>query len=275
MAVQLIQSGTIGKIKAVHCCCQKSWGDSNPKPDRTDPVPQGLDWDVWLGVCATRPFIGDGYYHPANWRKRLDFGTGTFGDMGCHLLDPIHSALQLTAPTSVRSEGPAPNPWNWPVSSIIHYTFPGTQFTAGDTVPVSWYDGASRPPAEVLSLLEGEEMPGTGSLWIGTEGVMLLPHISWPQFYPQAKFEDFQLPEVESFDHWGQFVDACLGEGRTSAPFSYSGPLTESVLLGGVAVRFPETTLGWNSKHMNFDLSEANAFIRRKYRKGWEVKGLS
>ncbi len=81
---RLVQDGVIGKVKEVHSWCPKSWGDSSPKPDRVDPVPAGLDWDLWLGVVAERPFIGEDYYHPAHWRKRLDFGTGTFGDMGCH-----------------------------------------------------------------------------------------------------------------------------------------------------------------------------------------------
>ena len=104
--------GAIGKVKEVHSWSGKRWGDTAPRPDRKDPVPAGFDWDVWLGVAAERPFIA-GYYHPGNWRKRLDFGTGTFGDMGCHILDPVFTALALTAPTSVRSEGGAPNEHNW------------------------------------------------------------------------------------------------------------------------------------------------------------------
>src|SRR4051812_30828671 len=104
-AVRLVQEGKIGKVKEVHTWSNKAWGDKGAMPDKTDPVPEGLNWDLWLGVCAERPFIGNGWYHPGNWRKRIDFGTGTFGDMGCHIYDPVYKALALTAPISVRSEG--------------------------------------------------------------------------------------------------------------------------------------------------------------------------
>ena len=95
--VATIQQGAIGKVSEVHSWSGKKWGDRSPRPDRADPVPAGLDWDFWLGVAAERPFL-KGYYHPGNWRKRLDFGTGTFGDMGCHILDPVFTALALAAP---------------------------------------------------------------------------------------------------------------------------------------------------------------------------------
>ena len=116
---------------------RKRWGDPSPRPDVSDPVPTGFDWDLWLGVCAERPFIGKEYYHPVNWRKRLDFGTGTLGDMGCHIFDPVFSALELGAPISVRSEGAAPNQWNWPLDSRIQYLFPGTAYTAEKTLPLT------------------------------------------------------------------------------------------------------------------------------------------
>ena len=143
IAVKLIQGGAIGKVKEVHLWSSKYWGDSEPRPDRSDPVPPTLNWDSWLGVAGTRPFLGDGYYHPRNWRKRLDFGTGTFGDMGCHIYDPVYEALALGAPLSVRSEGPPPSRWNWAIDAVIQYDFPGTQYTEGKTIPVTWYDGRS------------------------------------------------------------------------------------------------------------------------------------
>ena len=275
MATVLIQAGTIGKIKEVHSWCPKSWGDPTPLPKETDPIPKGFDWDLWLGVCATRPFIGNAYYHPANWRKRLDFGTGTFGDMGCHLFDPVFTSLGLTAPLSVRSEGVAPNQWNWALDSHIEYVFPGTNYTAGPTVNLTWYDGASKPPAEVLALLEGDERPETGSIFVGTDGTLVLPHWSRPLLYPDKRFKDFKYPEVEGGDHWGEFIAACQGEARTAASFSYAGPLTEAVLLGGVASHFPKTTLHWNSAKLEFDSMAANRLVARPYRDGWSVRGLS
>ncbi len=275
LAKLLIRGGAIGRVKEVHSWCPKSWGDPDPRPDRSDPVPPGMAWDLWLGTAPSRPFLGDAYYHPANWRKRLDFGTGTFGDMGCHILDPVFDALDLTSPISVRSEGPAPNQWNWAIDSRIHYVFPRTFYTADATLNVTWYDGAQKLPADVLAILEGDEQPNTGSIFIGTQGTLVLPHVARPLLYPDKKFKDFKYPQAESGDHWGEFLEACQGETRTSAGFGYSGPLTESVLLGGVASRFPNTTLKWNAGKLEFDVREANQFVRRDYRSGWNVKGLS
>lgn len=275
MVSRIVQSGAIGKIKEVHSWCPKSWGDATALPATTDPVPQGFDWDLWLGVCAPRPFIGNGYYHPATWRKRLDFGTGTFGDMGCHIFDPVFDSIGLSAPISVRSEGVAPNQWNWATDSLIHYVFPGTNRTADKTLNVTWYDGTSRPPAEIIALLEGDELPAIGSIFVGTEGVMVLPHVARPLLYPDKKFKDFKYPEIASGDHYGEFVEACRGNGKTLASFDYAGPLTEAVLLGGVASRFPKTTLNWNAAKLKFEQAEANHFIRREYRRGWTVKALS
>ncbi len=273
-AVALVQSGAIGKIKEVHSWSEKKWGDMNPMPDRSDPIPGTLDWDLWLGVCATRPYLKD-YYHPVNWRKRIDFGTATFGDMGCHIFDPVFGSLQLTAPISVRSEGPAPSQHNWAINTVIRYVFPGTPYTEGKTVPVSWYDGDERPSAEIQALVGPKPVPGQGSIFIGTKGVLLLPHVAPPVLFPEEQYKDFAVPREESVNHYDQFVDAVLGNGRTSAPFSYSGPLTESVLLGPIATRFPKTTLEWNAAKLKFNNSpEASHYVRRKYRQGWKVKGL-
>jgi predicted dehydrogenase len=296
-AVALVQGGAIGKVKEVHTWSSKKWGDSGRPPQRTDTPPKDLNWDLWLGVAADRPFVGDGYYHPGNWRKRLDFGTGTFGDMGCHIFDPVFAALALTAPISVRSEGPAPDQWNWAVNARIRYVFPRTPFTAGDTVPVTWYDGDERPPAEIRALIAaprggevtsvddtgkarkrkaGGDDDSQGSIIIGTAGVLHVPHIGAPRLFPQDKFPGFKLPDAEQGHHWTLWTDACLnGTKAPSANFDYSGPLTESVLLGSVAVRFPQATLQWNSAALRFENeTAANAHVRRAYRKGWEIAGV-
>ena len=282
LATRVIQDGVIGKVKEVHTWSNKKWGDMEPRPDRQDPVPKDFNWDFWLGVCATRPFIGGGYYHPANWRKRLDFGTGTFGDMGCHIYDPVFDSLSLTAPISLRSEGPTPNQWNWAINAEIHYVFPGTKYTADKTVKVTWYDGDARPPQDVQALLGQDEngkprgIPGQGSIFIGTGGIMLLPHIAKPQLFPQAQFRDFVMPKVRTANHWTNWLEACRGGEKAWANFDYAGPLTEAVLLGSVATRFPKTTLQWDAPALKFtNVAEANHYVRRTYRQGWEVKGLS
>jgi predicted dehydrogenase len=283
MAVRIVQDGVIGKVKEVHTWSSKKWGDNGAMPDRVDPVPDGFNWDHWVGVCAARPYIGEGWYHPGNWRKRLDFGTGTFGDMGCHIYDPVFKALALTAPVSVRSEGPAPNGHSWATDAVIHYVFPGTKFTEGKTVNVTWYDGDQRPPQDVQELIKPTRynpergwVPEQGSIVIGTEGVMVIPHVDRPKLFPEAKYADFKRPDVERINHWHHFVDGILNEQKPWANFDYSGPLTEAVLLGSVATRFPNTTLEWNARRMRFTNEKtANQYVRREYRKGWEVKGLS
>lgn len=275
LAALLVQAGAIGRIKEVHSWVGSCWGDTTPRPEVSDPVPDGFDWDLWLGVCAERPFIGKDYYHPATWRRRLDFGTGTLGDMACHIFDPVFNAIGLTAPISVRSEGSPPNQWNWPVDAEVHYVFPGTGYTADRTLPVTWYDCSRRPPPAIAALLEGDELPGAGSIFVGTQGVLVLPHVARPLLYPDKKFKDLKFPEVVEENHWGRFVEACLGGARTTAGFDYSGPLAETVLLGTVALRFPKTTLHWDPDALAFTEGEANQFIRRQYRSGWAVNGLS
>jgi predicted dehydrogenase len=270
----VIQSGAIGKIQEVHAWSGKKWGDTDPVPDRTDPLPPTLDWNQWLGVAPVHKFLA-GYYHPSEWRKRVDFGTATFGDMGCHIYDPPFTALQLTVPLSVRSEGPAPNQFNWALNSVIHYVFPGTPFTEGKQVAVTWYDGDERPPEAVAALAGARRLPLEGSIFIGTEGVMLLPHTAYPILLPEDKYKGYNITRLPADDHYFQFVDAVLGKAKTSASFDYSGPLTEAVLLGPVATRFPKTTLQWNAAKLKFTNSpEATRYVRRTYREGWKVPGL-
>jgi predicted dehydrogenase len=273
LVVKLIHDGAIGKVKEVHSWSGKSWGDTAPKPTRSDPVPPGLDWDLWLGVAAERPFIGNGYYHRSNWRKRLDFGTGTFGDMGCHILDPVFGALGVGNPLSIRSELPGPNDYNWSLDVEVKYVFPGTKFTT-DPVSLTWYNGKVRPPMEIREQVGGE-VSDQGSIYIGEKGVLYSPYIGPPVLLPADKYAGFRLPAVSGDDHYLQFVEAVRGNGKTSAPFSYSGPLTEMVLLGCLATRFEKQDLKWDSKALKFTNNDAaNAFVRKTYRKGFEVEGL-
>ena len=273
VAVKVIQSGAIGKVKEVHTWSEKKWGDTDRLPMTADAVPAGFNWDHWLAVAGTRPYVKDAY-HPSNWRKRLDFGTATFGDMGCHILDPVFSSLGLGSPLSVRSEGEAPNGESWAINTLIRYVFPGTAYTAQKTVPVTWYDGDRVPPDEVQALLGELKFPGQGSIFIGEKGQMLLPHVELPILLPVRDFTGYALPEAEKSDHYFEFVEAVLGNGKTSTSFDYSGPLTESVLLGPLATRFPNATLQWNGAQAKFSQAAANEFLRRKYRAGWSVSGL-
>ncbi len=274
LVVKLIRDGAIGKVKEVHSWSGKSWGDTAAKPEKKDPVPANLNWDLWLGVASERPFIA-GYYHPGNWRKRLDFGTGTFGDMGCHILDPVFDSLGVGNPSLVRSELPGPNEYNWSLDVQVKYVFPGSKYTT-DEVSLTWYNGNSRPPKEVVEKIGKLKLDGQGSIVIGTEGVLYSQYDSGNQpILIGDKFADFKMPDVKGDDHYLQYVEAVRGNGTTSAPFAYAGPLTEMVLLGCLATRFPKTDLKWDTKALKFTNNDkANAFVKREYRKGHEVEGL-
>ena len=276
----MIRAGAIGKITEVHTLCEKSWGADGLLPAVTSPVPATLDWDQWIGVGEVRPFQ-EGVYHPGEWRRRVGFGTGTLGDMGCHIFSPPFRALGLTAPISVTAHGPGPTKDNWATKARVHYVYPGSSLTAGNTVDLWWYDGGERPPDQVLARV-GDRLPETGSVAIGTEGALVLPHIGDPFLLPVDKFSAYELPSIEPRDHYFEFLDAVAvaasGRGstpQTSAHFGYAGPLTESVLLGNIAAWYPGDTLEWDARGMKVEgRKEASQYLRRKYREGWPTKGL-
>lgn len=279
LAVKLIQDGTIGKVKRVHLWSNKVHGGTAKRPDRTDPVPAGFDWDAWIGVAPMRPYA-EGEYHPKLWRRWVDFGTGNLGDMGCHIFSPVVAALELGTPTSLLSEGDGPGAGGgeqWGVASIIHRTFAPTKHTVNEPIQVTWYDGDAEKSPEIQQALGDFKVPGQGSLMIGTEGVMLLPHIGGPRLFPQDQFKGFDYPDLPPDHHWQQFVDVCLGSRKaTLANFDFAGPLTETVLLGNIAARFHGQKLDWDAAGMKFtNHSEANQYVRREYRTGWQIPGLA
>ena len=270
----LVRSGIVGKIREVHTFSNKSWGDDKPLPDAVDPVPAAFDWDDWLGVSAARPFKR-GAYHPGEWRRRVGFGTGTLGDMGCHIYSPPYRALKLTSPVSVTAYGPSPTEENWATKARVKVTYPGTEYTAGSTVDVWWYDGGELPPDAIREPV-GARFPQQGSVVVGTDGLLVLPHGSAEPFVlPDSKMTALPQVDLPERDHYREFVDVVLAGGKEacSASFDYAGPLTESVLIGNVAAHFPGETLEFNAKALSFPRKhEANKFLTRAYRDGWHMK---
>jgi predicted dehydrogenase len=279
MATMLIQGGAIGKIKEVHAWSDRpGWPQGGSRPDRSDPVPKDLDWDLWLGVAPERPFAA-GVYVPFKWRGFLDFGCGALGDMGCHIIDPPFAALALTSPISVTADGPGCTAEMFPTWETIHYEFPGTKYTSGKSVMLHWYDGkrpdANRPAESLVPLGKDQHLPDNGSIFIGESGSMLLPHIGGPQLLPREKFITYERPKLKGRDHYVQWVNACMGKDKASAGFDFAGPLTETVLLGVLAARYPGKRLEWDAANLRVtNLAEANEHVRVAYRKGWEVEGL-
>lgn len=275
-AVRILREGAIGKIKEWHSWCKAKYSSPGmTRPAGEDPVPPHLNWDLWIGVAPTRPYK-EGVYHPGRWRTWQDFGCGAMGDFACHILDPVFTALDIGAPLTIRGEAPERNEEVWPYWGIVHYEFPGTKLTAGKTIKATWYDSGKTPWRDVAPLPDDKSLPEDGSIIIGEDGVMVLPHCDEAQLLPVERFRNYSIPKVDHGNHFGEWVDACLGNGTASANFDYSGPLTEAVLLGTVAVRLPGKTLEWDAANLKVtNVPEANELLRRPYREGWAVEGLS
>jgi len=264
-AVALIQSGIIGKVHTVRAWSNKNWGFDGPPPTGSDPVPETLDWNLWLGTAPERPYK-DKLYHPVEWRKILDFGCGTLGDMGVHIFDTPYTALDLDVPATVMTSCREPNGYSHPEKNIVTYEFPGTRFTT-ETLKWVWYDGADGPGNHKdLELPDGQSLPRQGAMFAGETGRLLVPHWDWPKKIVNGAFEPVTYPDLEEKDHYHQFIDACLGKDECSAPFSYAARLTEAILLGVVANRFPERTLHWNNAASTFSEAEANELLDSPYR---------
>lgn len=267
----------IGRIVAVHSMCPKSWGAMEPIGAPSDP-PATLDWDQWCGVGKKTPYV-KGEYHPGQWRKRIGYGTGTLGDMACHIVHPWVKGLDAPAPTSVKSVGPVPiDNISWPLGGRIEYKMSGNDFTGGD-FEFTWYDGVNKPGDDVAELVGGwENVPKMGSLIIGTEGVITANHGGdpFPKIYRDKKRTDEKVETPASANHHGEWIDAVMGNNKeTVCDWAYAGPMTETVLLGTVAMLNPGEELKWNSEKLKFTNSKkANRMVRDPYRKGWEVKGL-
>lgn len=276
--VKLIQSGALGKIRQAHAWSNRPiWPQGIERPASGATPPADLAWDLWLGVAPERPFVPN-VYHPFKWRGWHDFGTGALGDMGCHIIDPVYWALELDAPASIRCEGPAPMKETFPEWERIHYEFPGTRFTAGDAITMTWHDGKRKPDPAECGLPSDTKLPDNGCLFVGEKGVAVTPHGSsaLPKLFPEKDFADFEIEIVGARDHYEQWIDAIEGEGETTSHFGYAGPLCETVLLGCVASRVPGEALAWDSKALRLSNSSlAGQLLHQEYRAGWEVEGLS
>jgi predicted dehydrogenase len=247
----------------------------------TPPVPATLDWDVWLGPAQVRP------YHPAyvpfSWRGFWDFGTGAIGDMGIHNLDTAYWGLELTAPTSVEVKDCSPGftdpamKETAPLWSIMELQFPAR----GKKPPVKmmWYDGGKLPPAELLAGVKNIS-PDGGSIVVGSNGTLVTRTWHGGQseadrfvLLPKSQFEGFKPPQIltRPVSHHQEWVEACLGRGKPLSNFPYAAVLTESLLLGNVALRVGKK-IEWDHARMKAkNCPEAEQFIRPTFRSGWSL----
>ncbi|MCY2993607.1 MAG: Gfo/Idh/MocA family oxidoreductase [Planctomycetota bacterium] len=290
LVCEWIWSGAIGAVQEVHAWTNRPvWpqGIEVERPKDTPPVPSTLDWDLWLGPAPSRP------YHPAylpqSWRAWWDFGTGSLGDLGCHILDPVFWAMKLQYPVSVEAnistywggfwQKTEPKNEMYPRSTIARYKFPARgEMPALD---LTWWDGGLMP-ARPAELEEGRQMGDSdgGVLFVGDKGKLLCGcYGKGPRLIPEAKMKEFQRPPQtleripNGMDgHEQDWVRACKGGPPASCNFDYSGPLSEMVLMGNLAVRFPDRRLLWNGEKQEISNdAAANAYVRRKYREGWTL----
>jgi len=281
--VELIQSGAIGTVTEVYNWCNKGWSNGRFGPEK--PKPANLDWEVWLGPAKNRPYFevrvphdnakeGVEPIHPFYWRRFWEYGSGTFGDMACHVMDLPFWALGLTYPTRVEAKGPPVHADGAPAWCMADYEF----VREGKPLPFHWSDGGKHHDLVAKTLgHNGKPLStwGLGVLFVGEKG-MLAADYGHNELLPQKQFADFQPPKASiprSIGHWQEFATACKTGGPTTCNFQYSGMLTETVLLGVVAYRISQK-LEWDAKSLKAtNCPEADAFIRKDYRSGWELTG--
>ncbi len=275
-----IWDGAIGPVREVHAWSDRPthngrlfWAQGVDRPKDTPPVPDGLDWDLWLGPAPYRP------YHPAYvpfaWRGWWDFGSGGLGDMGIHNLAPVFSALKLGAPTSVDSSSTLFNNETLPLACTVHYEFPARGQMPG--VRLHWYDGGMIP-ARPVELDAGRELSREdGVIFVGDKGKMYVE--GWggnsPRLIPEQRMRDYKRPArtlPRSVGHHREWIEGCKKGTATRSNFDFAGVLTEAVLLGTVSVRMGGARLLWDSENMKVtNLAEANDYLHYRYREGWTL----
>lgn len=264
-----IADGAIGRVREVHNWTSRPlWPQGMPRPAESMPVPPGLDWDLWLGPAEARPFHKA--YLPFVWRGWLDFGCGSFGDMGCYSFAGIFKILGLRPPLAVEASSSPVSADAYPMSSMVHMDFPGD-------IRLSWYDGGLTP-RQPKGLLPRERAlfrhRGEGVLYVGDKGILLAGfNGDNPRIYPESKTyvappqpaaNRRQTDRDRAVDQW---VKACLGGPTPVADFISQGPVTESFLLGCLAQRLPGERLEWDSTAMRVSNHQAaNRWVDPPYR---------
>ncbi len=303
-AQEWIDAGVIGKVHRVDCWTNRPvWPQGFKHITEGEPIPETLDWDLWLGPAAMRPYNSN--YLPFKWRGFWDFGTGAMGDMGCHIMETPFKTLGLGFP--YEAEASCTTIWSndfveadyreaCPPSSVVRLKFDTKKH--GD-VSLNWYDGGIMP--DLPPELGNGETPGGdggGSIFHGTDGIMVTNTYSRnPRLLPAERMAAFTPPTPTlkrvTTTHQGDWVNAILNGGLTSSPFSYGGPLTEAVLMGNLAIKayqykalkegkeagqwdpydYPgRRTILWDGANMKVtNWEEANQWVKRDYRAGWEL----
>ncbi|MBN1359845.1 MAG: Gfo/Idh/MocA family oxidoreductase [Sedimentisphaerales bacterium] len=278
---ETIWDGAIGQVREVHIWTDRPlnginkwyWPQGVDRPKGEDPIPDTLDWDLWVGPAPMRPYVR-GVYNPFVWRGWWDFGTGALGDIGCHSLDPVFRALKLGHPTSVDACCTLVNDETYPVASRVTYEFPAR----GELAPVTlhWYDGGMKPPRPA-ELADGRRWDTNGALYVGDKG-----KIYNGRLLPEARQREYGRPPrtlERSPGHYEEWVIACKGGKPAGSNFpDHAGLLAQVVLLGNIAIRpalkdrLLGTKLLWDAEKFEFrNMPEANQYLTKQYREGWAL----
>ena len=224
-ATHLIREGLIGKISAIHVWSFKNWGYDGAPHEGEDPVPANLDWNLWLGTAPERAFL-KGKYHTMDWRRYMDFGCGTLGDMGIHIFDRPFGSLDLKAAHLGGSHLPPTTGYGLPTKMMVRLGFAPTPRTDGE-LRWTWYDGTYGPPENdgSLSIPEGEKLPKQGAIFIGQGGSMVLGHIAGPRFFPRSVYDKLEKPDIpKKVNHYSNWIDAILAGKATECQLRLRSP---------------------------------------------------
>jgi predicted dehydrogenase len=298
-AVEVIQSGAIGDVTEVHIWSNRPvWPQGLGRPEGEDPIPENLDWDSWIGPAPMRPFK-KGVYHGFNWRGWVDFGTGALGDMACHTTNMPVMALKLWDPVAVTA---VKNP-----GIVEGETFPGSsslmfEFPEREGLPACkfyWYDGGNLPDESIISQLPesfqkrveaqraGNPRKTSGAVVVGSKGLLFSPDDYGARYFllPEDNFKEFKKPDPwlpripfnaggDQRQKW-EFVSTVKGEYEpgTMSNFGYAGRLTETILVGNLAMRAGEgQRIEWDAQNLkSTNMPEVNQFVHREYREGWSI----
>jgi predicted dehydrogenase len=287
LSYEYIHSGALGTITEVHAWTDRAgtaerlwWPQGIDRPKGSAPVPQGLDWNLWLGPARWRPYAtfpnsrGEPVsYCPFNWRGWWDFGCGAIGDMAVHNADPAFFCLDLGAPVAVEAETSELFEETLPIWNIIHFEFPAKGNRPA--IKMTWYDGSKLPPAPPE--MEGRRMGSNGIMFVGDKGKMVGgSHAGAPRLIPESRNKEIgQPPQMmeRSPGHQKEWIAACKYNKPQNAlaGFAYSGPFTEALLVGNLAVRL-QKRVEWDSENMRSpNCPEADNYITQFYRRGWEI----
>jgi predicted dehydrogenase len=281
LTCETIWDGAIGQVREVHIWTDRPlngidkwyWPQGIDRPEGEDPIPDTLDWDLWVGPAPMRPYKNR-VYNPFVWRGWWDFGTGALGDIGCHSMDAAFRALKLEYPTSVEACCTLVNNETYPVASRVTYEFPAR----GDMAPMKlhWYDGGMKPPRPD-ELEDGRMWDTNGKLYVGDKGKML-----GCRLIPESRQQEYGKPPRKlerSPGHYQEWIDACKGGKPAGSNFpEHAGILAQVVLMGNIAIRpalkekLLRTKLFWDAEQFKFtNMPEANQYLTKKYREGWAI----